>query len=222
MSAFKKKKIESPRRVCLRLKEARLNCGISLSQLSQKTKISKNFLEALEECRFDDLPKAEVYQKSFIKRYIEALGIESESFLQQYFAEEGGKNKKNFCLHQELKKDYLNNLPFFLRYGFIVIILISLFFYLGLQVKNIIEPPKLIIYSPLEGYITEQSPVVLQGETSKETKVLVNGKEINNSEKGVFEEVIDLSKGVNTLVIEAKKKHGKTTVEERHVILKME
>jgi len=50
--------------------------------------------------------------------------------------------------------------------------------------------------------------------------VSVNGKDVGTNEKGVFEAQIDLSVGVNTLTIEAKKKHGKTTQEVRHVVLK--
>jgi transcriptional regulator with XRE-family HTH domain len=222
MSAFKKKNLEPPKRVCLRLKEARLSCGMSLEQVSKKTKISKNFLEALEECRFDELPKAEIYQKNFVKKYVKALGVDPESFLEQYSSEECGKNKKNIISCGEVKNNYLHNLPFFLRYGFVAVILMLLFFYLGLQVKNIIEPPKLLIYSPLEGYVTDELSVMVFGETNKEVKVSINGDEISTSEDGTFEEVVDLSEGVNTLLIEAQKKHGKTITEERHVILKIE
>ncbi|MFH1946662.1 MAG: helix-turn-helix domain-containing protein [Candidatus Magasanikbacteria bacterium] len=220
MASFKNKKLQPPKRVCLRLKEARENCGISLELLSQKTKISKDQLQALEECRFKELPEGEIYQKNFIRRYVEALGLDSASFLRQYVFEESIKKKKNIHPCQEIKKNYLQNLPTFLRYGFVIIILLSLFFYLGLQIKNIVEPPKLIIYSPLEGYISDQLSIAVQGETNKEVRVSLNGKEISTSEDGMFEEIVDLSEGVNVLVIEAKKKHGKTTREERHVILK--
>ncbi len=220
MSAFKKKKLNPPKRVCLRLKEARESCGMSLERLSQKTKISKDFLQALEECRFQDLPSAEVYQKNFLKSYVEALCIDPDPFLKQYLSEECDKKKKSINLNKKIKKNYLENLPFFLRYSLALIFLLSLFSYLGLQVKNIVEPPKLEIFSPPQGYITTELSVLLQGQTDKEVTVSVNGKDVGTNEKGVFEAQIDLSVGVNTLTIEAKKKHGKTTQEVRHVVLK--
>jgi len=222
MSVFKKKKLETPKRVCLRLKEARQECGMSLSQLSKKTKISKDFLQALEECRFQDLPKAEIYQKNFVKSYVEALCIDSDSFLQQYMSEESDKKKKMVHPNKEVKRNYLHDLPAFLRYGFAVIFLLALFSYLGLQVKNIVEPPRLEIYSPPQGYITSEMSMVLNGQTDKEVSVSLNGKDMGTDEEGNFEEVIDLSPGVNTLTVEAKKKHGKTTREVRHVTLKIE
>ena len=222
MSIFKKKKLEPPKRVCLRLREIRKKKGVSLEQLSKRTKISKDFLQALEECRFQDLPMAEVYQKNFVKSYAEALSIDPDQFLQQYMSEEADKNKKMVHPNQEVKRNYLNNLPDFFRYGFVIIFLLALFLYLGLQVKNIVEPPRLEVYSPPQGYVTNELSISLQGETDKEVNVTLNGKDIGTDEEGDFEEIIDLSPGVNTLIIEAKKKHGKTTREVRHVTLKVE
>jgi len=222
MSVFKNKKLVPPKRVCLRLKEARKSCGMSLEILSKKTKISKDFLQALEECRFKDLPTAEVYQRNFVKSYVEALSIDPDPFLQQYLKEECSKNKKMVHPGKEIKRNYLHDLPAFLRYGFAIIFLLVLFFYLGLQVKNIVEPPRLEIYSPPQGYVTSEMSMILHGETDKEVSISLNGKDIGTDESGSFEEVIDLSPGVNTLTIEAKKKHGKTTKEVRHVILKVE
>ncbi|MBT4120884.1 MAG: hypothetical protein HOA57_01430 [Candidatus Magasanikbacteria bacterium] len=222
MSVFKKKKLNPPKRVCLRLKEARESCGFSLERLSKKTKISKDFLQALEECRFQDLPKAEIYQKNFVKSYLEALSIDPGPYLQQYLSEESDKKKKMVHPNKEVKRNYLHDLPAFLRYGFVIIFLLSLFFYLGMQVKNIVEPPRLEVYSPPQGFITNEMSMVLNGETDKEVSVSLNGKDIGTDEEGNFEEVIDLSPGVNTLTIEARKKHGKTTREVRHVTLKIE
>ncbi|MBU2542175.1 helix-turn-helix domain-containing protein [Patescibacteria group bacterium] len=220
MSLFKKKNLSPPKRVCLCLKEAREARGISLDYLAKKTKISKDFLQALEDCRFKDLPNAEVYQKNFIKRYSEVLGVDPEPFLGQYRIEESCK-KKAIHPNQGIRINYLYNLPNFLRYGLSTILLLSLFIYLGLQVKNIIEPPKLIIYSPSHGYVTEETSVLLQGETDKEAVVSLNGKEVGTDEKNNFEELVNLSPGVNTLTIEARKKYGKITKDVRHVILKI-
>ena len=219
MVFFKKKKLIPPKRVCLRLKEARKKRGLSLDQLAKKTKISKEHLQALEECRFCDLPEAEVYQKSYVKKYVEALDINSESFLQQYLSEETVERKTKHP-SGNVKSQYLHNLPIVLRYSLAIILVFSLFFYLGWQVKKIVEPPDLVIYAPLEGQVTEDFFVLLQGETNKEVQVAVNGKSIRTNEQGEFSEMIDLSAGVNTLVIEAKKKHGKITKITRHVTLR--
>jgi len=68
MSAlFKKKQLTPAKRICLRLKEQRLEKGVNLTALASRTKISKKHLIALEKCHFDELPEGDVYQKNFIK-----------------------------------------------------------------------------------------------------------------------------------------------------------
>lgn len=220
MSAlFKKKQLTPTKRVCLRLREARENTGISLEDLAKKTRICKKYLQALEECRFNDLPTAEVYQKNFVKIYVEALGKNAEPFLKQYIVEEKvRKDLKHPCT--KVNKFRLSNFPGLLRYGVGLLAVLILLFYLGFQVKRIVEPPSLTLFSPEDGFITRFSSLTVQGETQKEVRVYLNGKEIMNNENGQFKEILDLTPGVNTIEITAVTKHGKKAAQTRHVIYK--
>lgn len=218
---FKKKKLTPPKRVCLRLKEEREKIEMSLDDLAKKTKIDKKYLKALEECRFKDLPEAAVYQKNFVKKYIEALGIESSPFLSQYESEE--KVLKNIKHPRKcLKMSPLSNLPSVIRFVFSFVIILGFLTYLVFQIRNIVEPPQLFVYSPQDGFITTEMLVVVQGKTEEEVMVYINGKEIGTSNEGNFEEMIDLGSGVNTFIIVAKKKHGKNTEVVRHVVQRSE
>lgn len=220
MSPFFCKKLDTPpQRVCFRLQELRSQKGVTLEELSEKTKIDKKHLQALEKCEFQDLPKATIYQKNIVRRYVEALGVKPEPFISQYLLEETKKNKIKHP-HTAIKNNFWCNLPSFLRLGFISLIVLLLFSYLGWQVKNIVEPPKLDIISPQEGFITNNSQLLIVGETQKEIGVTVNGREIKNNENGQFKELINLSPGVNTITIIAKKKHGKTSTVVRHAVYK--
>lgn len=216
---FKKKILTPTKRICFRLKEAREAKGMSLAEMEKKTKITKKYLQALEECRFSDLPVAVVYHQSFVRAYVEALGLNPDSFLNQYLLEEKVKKQVKHP-GRIVKQRWFNNLPNFLRLGSIFLVLFIVIFYLGWQVKRIVEPPKLILFSPQEGYITEVPEVLVQGETDREVRVYLNGKEIKNSELGQFKEKVDLASGVNTLTIVAEKKHGKKTTEVRHVVFR--
>ncbi len=221
MSAFFCKKLAPPpERVCIRLRELRQQKNISLEELADKTKIDKKYLKALENCQFENLPKATVYQKNIVRRYVECLGVKPDSFLSQYLLEETKKEKITKHPHVAIKNNFWCNLPAYLRVGFFAIIILFLFTYLGWQVKNIVEPPELIIFSPTEGFITPHDYTLVVGQTEKETTVSLNGREIKNSEKGQFKETIYLSAGVNTITIVAQKKHGKTTTIVRHVVYK--
>lgn len=56
------------------LRAARLKRGLSLEAVAQQTRISKRFLQALEEDRFDEFP-AFVYMRGFMKSYCEHLDV---------------------------------------------------------------------------------------------------------------------------------------------------
>lgn len=225
MTAFRKKNIATNKRVCLRLKEARKTAGISLNILASRTKISKEYLRALEECEFEILPTGEIYQKNFLKRYLEALNIDPKPFLHQFVDEEMGYIEQKKQVPSSRKYTGItrfSNLPLILRYVCVGLVVVLVIGYLVIQVKHIVEPPILILFSPQNGYISNQPTILVQGETEKEVRISINGKEIRNNEEGQFNEKIDLSPGLNTIIVTAEKKHGKTTVETRYIVLKEE
>lgn len=221
-SSFVKKELTPPERVCFRLRALRQEKKVSLEEMEKRTHISKKYLQAMEECRFRDVPFACVYQRNFVKSYVEALGVDPEPFLKQYIIEETLKeDKKPKTEHEkEIARSRWCLLPVFLRLGLVVVPALILVSYLGWQVRRIVTPPKLTIYSPVEGFITQTGVTLVYGETESEAQVSINGQEIKNSEKGQFKEEISLAEGVNTITIVVKKKHGKTTTETRHVVYK--
>lgn len=62
-----------------RLKHKRLEKGLSLKEVSKKTRIHLDILEALEEGRL--INKAPIYIRGFIKIYCEFLGLNPEDFI---------------------------------------------------------------------------------------------------------------------------------------------
>lgn len=205
----------------MRLKQLRLDSNTSLNELERKTKISKKNLEAVEECRFDEMRYSTLYQKNFIKKYVESLGQNPEPFLEQ-FCEEELKYKKECTKHPHVgcKKYHFSNLPSLFRFFLVGASVLALILYIGSNIQNILKPPGLTINSPENGYITEDSTIVVSGKTEPEVKITINGETITNDESGGFNQPVTLSPGINTLVIKAEKKHGKTTEETRHVIFK--
>ena len=71
------------------LKEAREKSGISLQQVSAKTRIDIKFLEAIEKGDFSFLP--ELYVKAFIKQYAKVVGLDEEEVSEKYDAAKSGK-----------------------------------------------------------------------------------------------------------------------------------
>jgi cytoskeleton protein RodZ len=59
------------------LRRERLRRNLDLEQISRELKISRRFLDAIEEERFDRLP-ASVFAKSFVRQYASMLGLDPE------------------------------------------------------------------------------------------------------------------------------------------------
>lgn len=218
--AFQTKQLEPAKRVCIRLKEYREAGHISLSDLSEQTKISKKYLTAMEECRFDDIPFAHIYKKNFIKRYAEALRMDDVDELVNQFTEEEEPVIEAPPEPTAMKQSRFQNFPSLWKYliGFTMIALLAS--YLGLQIKRIVDPPSLTLISPLNGFITTDKFLTVQGSASTHAKVSINGQTIPNDGQGQFREVLPLSPGINTITISAQKKHGKATEQTFHVIAK--
>ncbi|MED4304958.1 helix-turn-helix domain-containing protein [Bacillus licheniformis] len=66
-----------------RLKEARVEKGMSLDDLQAATKIQKRYLTALEEGNYDIIP-GKFYVRAFIKQYAEAVGLDSEHLFEEF------------------------------------------------------------------------------------------------------------------------------------------
>lgn len=220
MKTFKKKQLQIPKRICLAIKQLRLQKEVSLLELSKRTKISKEYLQAIEECRFEDLGCAQIYQKNFIKKYVKALGENPKPYVKQFADEELETKQKTIHPTVECKKQYFSNLPQLIRVGMVAGIILVVSLWLGGQIRNTLEPPKLVILTPDEGYITNEPNVTIRGYTEPEIGIYINGENIVSDEYGNFAEVVTLNVGINAITIEAHKKHGKITEEMRHVIVK--
>jgi transcriptional regulator with XRE-family HTH domain len=67
----------------LNLAKTRERRGISLKQISDSTKISVRFLQAIESEEFDQLPGG-IFSTSYIRQYSQAIGIEEARVLAVY------------------------------------------------------------------------------------------------------------------------------------------
>jgi cytoskeleton protein RodZ len=66
-----------------RLRQERELRGISLREVSDATKISVRFLEAIEQDRFEILPGG-VFPRAFVKQYAEQIGLDGEAAMLEF------------------------------------------------------------------------------------------------------------------------------------------
>lgn len=220
MTIFCIKNLESSIRVGERLKKAREEQRLELADIYKKSRIPLKYLEAIESGHFKKLPQAKAHRLAYIREYANALNLNPASFLYQFSQESDLMNYTQTPPRRGLKLWALNSLSNIFRKAAVAILLIGFLGYLTWQVNGILQPPKLTVFTPADGYISTKPVTLVQGETEKEVRLTVNGKDIMPNNDGKFEISVDLSNGVNTITISATKKHGKVTTVTRHIIVK--
>jgi cytoskeletal protein RodZ len=220
MPVFCLKNLESQIRVGERLKKAREEQQLSLDDIYKKTRIPLKYLETIELGRFKELPQAKAHRLAYIREYAEALNLNPASFLYQFSCESDLANYTTSHPRRTIKLWAFNSLSNVFRRVAVAILLLGFLGYLTWQVNGILQPPKLAVFTPADGYISSKLIALVQGQTEKEVRLTVNGKDIMPNNNGRFEIPVDLSNGVNTITISAIKKHGKVTTITRHVIVK--
>lgn len=220
MTIFCIKNLEALIKVGERLKKAREEQRLSLDDIHKKSRIPLKYLEAIESGHFKELPQAKAHRLAYIREYAEVLNLNPAGFLYQ-FTQESDLNSFAPSPTGRMKKLWsFNSLSNVFRNAAAAILLFGFLGYLSLQVNGILQPPKLTVFTPADGYVSNKPATLVQGETEKEVRLTVNGKDIMPNNNGRFEISVDLSNGVNTITISATKKHGKVTTITRHIIVK--
>jgi cytoskeletal protein RodZ len=194
------------------LKQKRYDKKINLTLASQKTNINQKYLIALESGDWRALP-AGVYGKNFLKEYALFLGADVK-MLQKLYEEEIGKieEKKHLQIFTKItpRFDYIFNLPKIIKALIIFLVVAVCLIYLGFYVNQIIAAPDLEIDQPANNLVIADNIATISGKTESNTEVKINGAIVMVKDDGSFTSTINLKKGTNIIIIDAKKKYSKT------------
>lgn len=217
---FTPKKIINEENIGSKLQQARAFQGLSLSQISEAIKIKTSYLEALEENNYEDLPLG-LYRSSYLKKYSKFLGLDEKYLF------ENQKNQKISEINKQtnpfsrpiIKKTKLLVFPKILRNLLLTLIILICLFYLGLYIKKIFFAPYLIISQPDKNLVQTANQLEVIGQTEVEAEVRINNELVLNNKNGKFSQTLILKKGLNNIVIEAKKKYSRTQVVTRQILI---
>lgn len=204
------------------LKEEREKKLFSLEEVEKNTKIRKELLEALEKGQYTKLPPLTFIQ-GFIKNYSRFLGLNTEKLLaifRREFSE--GKHPPRILetFSNPVDKSRFRFTPA-RALGTLVLILAAAFFvYLWFEYRFLVGGPFLEVNQPEDQFSSSSVTIEVVGRTDPEAKVAVNNQEIRVDPVGRFAQEIELSESINTVVINATSKSGKTTKIQRTVFLK--
>lgn len=218
MSIFCYKKIDTSKNLGWELKTAREAKGLTMIEAVHQTHVPLKYLEALENNRFFDLPKAKSHRQAYVRELCKLYNLNFETISYKFNCE-GGLKFLARCYFPKADNYNLQPLSLIVKNLAFISSIFLFVVYIGWQIHGIVTPPKLIVYSPIEGQLSNRAETAIQGETDKESQLEVNGKEIKVNEQGKFNDVILLSNGVNTITLSTTKKHGKTTTVTRHVVV---
>lgn len=222
MSSFEKKKISRGQVLGEKLYNMRLEQGLSLQELKEQTGIPQKYLEILESGNYQKLP-GDIYAKAWIKKYAAVLGFDPRELLVDYKLEkrisENIHNTNQIFSHQSNKRSWQFLLtPRMLKIAAMIFVALGFFSYLGWEVKNIINPPKIEIFAPANYHRTTDSNIEIVGQTEPEVQLLINGEQVLLDDNGSFHQTINLAVGLNKLEINAKKKHSKVNTLELDIL----
>lgn len=201
------------------LKAERVYHRLSLVELSQRTRIRLEYLQALEENRFDDLPAA-TFVKGYIKTYSRLFGFDYQPLLallrRDYKESARGKLVPREFIKPVLQRRLIWT-PVTAAVVVVGIIFCVVFGYITVQWYQLNQPPAVTLVSPQENALVS-SQVIVEGQTAPEATVLVNSQPVSLQNDGSFKtEVFIPRQGLATITIEATDRRGKTQLVQRTV-----
>ncbi|HRN96775.1 MAG TPA: helix-turn-helix domain-containing protein [Candidatus Levybacteria bacterium] len=195
------------------LREKRLEHGYTLEQVEKAIKIKKEFLIAIEENRYPDLP-SDTYAAGFVKNYGQYLGMPEQKILALFRRDY--KSRKSEYVPTFRKKTYTKTKGFFfsLKGGVFLLVAIVILIYLGFQFSSIFLGPELTVTAPQNKTTVDQNVVEVMGETDPYAILEINGESTYVGLDGAFRKSVYVFSGEQNIRVVAKNRFGKETVSE--------
>lgn len=199
------------------LKEARLAKNLTLADVEKTTKVRSKFIESLENDDYKNMPEFP-YIQGFLKIYSDFLGLKTYTIL-AIFRRQFTSQEKTKAQHIEepLEKPAWQITPNKVIFAAVTILVLGLFGYVFTQYRILHTPPPLTVEQPSDQAIVMTATMAIFGETDRDATLTVNNLPLIVSEDGKFYKDVELSPGVNTMVIEAISRVGEKTQVTRQV-----
>lgn len=204
------------------LKQRREDRKIKIETVAKKLKINLKYLQALENGQLEKLP-AGLYGKKILQEYSIFLNLDTDFLTKLWEMETENRqknNQQNIFSYKVPKKSYFLTIPAIIKNMLVLLSVFVCLFYLGFYIKNIVEAPRLEIYSPVDNLSISQNFINVSGLSEPETNVTINNEPVLLDAKGYFSQKINLSSDLNTISISAKKKYGKQITITRRILVK--
>ena len=200
------------------LQSARIKHGLSVDDVSRITHIRKPYIEALENNEYNLLPSS-VYARGFIKNYAENLNLSSDTLL-AVFRRDFTENPQGQIIPRSMVETVSTQPWWYSRIilaaagGFILTLFLL---FVVWQYTNLIKP-KLVVISPEENQVIQESTIKVNGITDPSAVVDINGQLVSVSATGEFETQIPVTGNQMSVVITATNRRRNATQIKRQII----
>lgn len=198
------------------LQDARMEKGYSLEAIVKATKIKKQFLVAIEDGRYFDLP-SESYALGFIKNYASFVGVDKNMAAALFRREYEGVQGKMLPTFKSKDKSIRRIVIFTPRnfiIGFVVFVIMG---YIAFQYSSYFFGPRLEIIEPKDKIVVKNNIIEVSGKTDPYASVLINNEEAYVQLDGTFRKTLYLFEGERQITIDSKNRNGKNTRKIVHV-----
>ena len=200
------------------LRKGREQRELTLEECAKAINIQPKFLQALEASQFNELP-GEMYTRAWIRKYATYLDLDLERLMISYDKERSirhtvthDRNKPVFNVVHQLW-DF-----FTIRRLIILFVITILLGYVGAIIYQTLSPPRIVLNIPLTGFRTQATSIIIKGQTETGALVQINQQPIALDARGTFEQELTLLDGLNTVHIEAQKKHSLAFIQDIPII----
>ena len=192
------------------LKSAREEKGLTLIELSGRTKIQERFVRALENSDLAKLP-AMPFINGFIRTISIELDLKPEGmvavFRRDFGADEKGKVIPNVLDKKDKGFRWAPSTSIAIGILAMTLVFTS---YLIIQLKGLLGAPALEIFQPQDQAIVSLE-IAVEGRTDPGAAIAINGQKIKKNRNGTFSRIVNLSEGVQTISITATGQNGRIT-----------
>lgn len=200
------------------LKNARTKKDISKKEIAKKTKINLEYIKALEDNDFKNLPES-AFVKGFIRNYANVVDLNPEQAL-AVFRRDYDQDVKGQVVPRTLAEKKLDKRSFFNPKTTIIVSLsalfIVLFAYLFYQYRLLAAAPPLEISNPEEGDKVRAS-LTITGKTDPQATLTINNQQVSLEPDGSFSQPLVLTEGTRTITIKSTSRSGKVRSVQRTV-----
>ncbi len=195
----------------VRLKEARLEKGLSLEEVSKQTKIKTAFLESIENGEYNKLPSSS-YALGFVRNYARFLGIKDSEILPLFKREYDSETAYRVLPQGFDSKEEFPLKGFRLKQTFLVGIVVFFIFilYIMYQYRYAFLNPPLQLVLPNQDTV-KSSEIIVSGSTDPNSTVYVNKDVVTVAANGKFNKTLSVFPGPFLIDVKAINKFGRIT-----------